>query len=112
MLAINPKIKFTRIKKILKKTLWILGKKAFLVFLVLLFFGIAFSVILFYQSSASAKKSQQGTLEKPLQLDEELLGKVLRIQEEREKIFNETEQKQYLDPFWRVIPGLEGENLE
>jgi len=112
MLAINPKIKFTRIREVLKRTLWTLGEKAFLVFLVLLFLGIAFSVILFYQSSISAKKSQQGTLEKPLQLDEGLLGKVLGIREEREKIFNKTEQKQYPDPFWRVIPSLEGEDLE
>ena len=112
MLAINPKIKFTRIREILKRIFWTLGEKAFLVFLVLLFFGIAFSIILFYQSSVSAKRSQQGTSEKPLQLDEGLLRKVLRIREEREKIFNTTKQKPYPDPFWRVIPSLEEEGLE
>lgn len=112
MLSINFKIKLTRIKKILKKILWTLGEKTFLFFLVFLFLGIAFSIILFYQSSVSAKKFQQEILEKPLQLDEGLLGKILGIREKREKIFNETEQKQYPDPFWRIIPSLEEENLE
>lgn len=112
MLVINPKIKFGRIVEILKRALWALGEKAFLIFLVLLFFGIAFGVILLYQSSVLAKKSRLEALEKPIQLNEELLKNVLGKWAEREKIFNEVQQKQHPDPFWRVIPSLEEEGLE
>lgn len=112
MVAIKPKIKFNRIRKVFKKTLRILGEKTFLAFLVLLFFGVAFGIILFYQSSISAQKTSSEVSEKPLQLDEELLEKVLGKWEEREKIFNEAEERQYPDPFWGVIPAPEEEGLE
>lgn len=107
MLKKDLKIKFSKIGKFLKRIPYILGKKAFFTFLILLFLGIVFGAILLYQSTISAKKFQPEISGKLLQFDEKLLGKILEKQEERQEIFETATGKQYTDIFWRVIPPEE-----
>jgi len=93
------KIKTTKIKKFLKKLPRILGKHAFLTFLVLLFFGLIFGTSLFYKYNTLAQKIVPEITEKPLKFREKTYQEVLKVWEENEKKFEETDLKQYPDPF-------------
>lgn len=99
-----------KIGKFFKRTSGILGKQAFLSFLVILFLEILFAATLFYQFSLTAKNFQPAIFVTPLQFDEELVEKILREWTEQQKIFEETEKKQYQDIFLRV--SLPPETLE
>ncbi|MDP2967333.1 MAG: hypothetical protein Q8N87_02900 [bacterium] len=94
-----PKIKFNKIKIFFKKLPRILGEKAFLTFLFLLFISLILGGIIFYKYSILAEKAEPRIIEKPLQFKEKVYQKVLDEWEAREKRFKETELKEYPDPF-------------
>lgn len=103
-----PRIKFDKIKEFLKKASFILAEHAFFTFLGLLSFALIFSSFLFYKNVILAKKTQPEILGKPLQFNEKLLNQVLKEMENRKKLFEEIEKKQYLDPFSKIISPEEG----
>ncbi|MCJ7786674.1 hypothetical protein MUP06_00460 [Patescibacteria group bacterium] len=94
-----PKIKFNKIKIFFKKLPRILGEKAFLAFLFLLFISLILGGIIFYKYSILAEKAEPRIIEKPLQFKEKVYQEILNEWEAREKRFKETELKEYPDPF-------------
>lgn len=93
------KLKFKREKEFLKKLPRILGEQAFLTFLALLFLALIFGGFLFYKYSILAEKAEPEIPEKPLEFQEKTYQEVLKIWQDRQKKFEETEFKIYPDPF-------------
>lgn len=94
-----PKIKTKKIKDFLKKLPRILGEKAFLTYLILLFLALIFGGIIFYKYGILVKKTKIQIPEKPLQFKEKTYQEVLKIWQEKEKRFKETDRKEYPNPF-------------
>lgn len=99
-----PKIRTKRIKEIFKKLPKSLGEKAFLTFLVLLLVALIFGGIIFYQYGILAKKTEIQITERPLQFEENTYQEVLKVWQEKEERFKETDLKQYPDPF--KVPAI------
>ena len=94
-------IKFNTIKNFFRKLPRILGEKAFLSFLTLLFLAIIFSGLVFYKYSVliQNKKLDIPQDEKPIQFKEKTYQDVLTIWQEKEERFQETETKIYPNSF-------------
>lgn len=101
------RIKFNKIKKILKKLPKILGKRAFLTFLILFFLASIFGAFVFYKYTVLVKRLEPEVLEKPIQFNEKVYQGILNIWEEREKVFEEIEFKEYLNPFQKTTLNSE-----
>lgn len=103
------RIKFNTIKIFFRKLPRILGEKAFLCFLALLFLDLIFSGLVFYKYSllVQNKKPDIPQAEKPIQFKEKTYQDVLTIWQEKEKRFQETEIKVYPNPFQAAIPNVE-----
>lgn len=97
------KIKLNEIKVFFNKLPRTLGEKAFLTFLGLLIIFLIFGALLFYKYVFLVKKAQPEILEKPLQFKGELFQEILEKFAEREQKFEETETKEYPDPFIGTI---------
>ncbi len=107
-----PQIKFDKIKEFLKKASLFLAEKAFFTFLGFFSLALIFSSFLFYKNVILANKAQPEILGKPLQFNEKLLNQILKEMENRQRIFEEIEKKQYLDPFSKIISLPEEELTE
>ena len=95
-----PKFKIKEIKQFLKKLPRTLGERSFLTFLGLLLIAIIFSGFIFYKYSPPTKiGGGLEALEKPLKFNERVYQEVLKIWQEKEKKFEETNFKKYPDPF-------------
>ena len=94
-----PKINTKKIIDFVKKLPWILGKKAFLTFLISLFIWIIIGGIIFYQSIFSLKNEDVKILEKQLMFKEKNYQNILEVWEEKEKNIEEINSKQYINPF-------------
>ena len=94
-----PKLKIKKIKEFLKRLPRILGERAFLTFLGLLLVALIFGGIIFYQYNILVKKAEVQITEEPLQFQEKIYQDVLKIWQERKEKFQETEFKEYPDPF-------------
>lgn len=93
------KIKTKKIKEFIKKLLFILGEKAFLTFLGLLLIAFIFGFIIYHQYNVSIKKVDVQIFSEPFEFQEKIYRKILNILQEKEKKFQETEFKEYPDPF-------------
>ncbi len=89
------KIKIEKIKKLPR----VLEKNAFLTFLILLFLALIFGGITFYRYSIMVQRMEPEILKAPIQFKEETFQEILRVWQEREKEFKETELKEYPDLF-------------
>ena len=94
-----PKLKTKKIKDFFKKLLRALGEKVFLTFLGLLLISLILGGIVFYKYSILIKKTKPKIIEKPLQFKEKTYQEVLKIWQEKEKRFEDTDFKIYPDPF-------------
>lgn len=94
-----PKVKLKKVKDFLKKLPRILGEKAFLTFLGLFFLSLIFGAFIFYKYSILIKEIEPQITEKPLQFKEKTYQEVLKIWQEKEIKFRETDFKEYPDPF-------------
>jgi len=94
-----PKVKIKKIKEFLKRLPRTLGDKAFLTFLVFLLMALIFGGIIFYKYNILVKKVQPEIVEKPIQFKEKTYQDVLKIWQDKEERFKETDLKQYPDPF-------------
>ncbi|MBU4299410.1 hypothetical protein KJ636_05205 [Patescibacteria group bacterium] len=88
-----------KIKVFLKKLPRILGERAFLTFLGLLFLSLLFGGSLFYYYDILIQKQKTEVQFKPERFKEEVFNNVLKEWEEREKRLKEAELKEYLNPF-------------
>ncbi len=88
-----------KIKVFLKKLPRILGERAFLTFLGLLFLSLIFGGFLFYYYDISIRRQKTEVQFKPERFKEEIFNNVLKGWEERGKKFKEAEVKEYSNPF-------------
>jgi len=103
------KINLKKTKIFLRKLPRILGEKAFLFFLALLFLVLIFSGLVFYRYSFLIQKQipDISQLEQPIQFKEKTYQDVLSIWQKKERRFQEAETKTYPNPFQVVIPNIE-----
>ena len=94
-----PKLKIKKIKEFFKRLPRTLGERAFLTFLGLLSIALIFGGIIFYQYNIFVKKTNVEIREQPLQFQTNTYQELLKIWQEREKKFQETDFKEYQDPF-------------
>ena len=101
-----PRLKIKETRQFLKKLPRTLGEKSFLTFLGLLLIALIFSGFIFYKYSFLAEKGKLEALEKPLEFNEKVYQDVLKIWQEKEKKFGETNFKEYPDPFGEIKKEL------
>lgn len=100
-------IKLSKIKEFFGKLPRILGERAFLTSLLFIFLALILGGIIFYKYSILAQKVEPQIIEKPLQFKENLYQKVLEKWENRQKKFEETELREYPNPFQGSISAPE-----
>ena len=92
-------LKFNKIKKFLEKSPLALGKKAFLTSICLIILSLVLGSFVFYKYSFLVQKSEPEIIKKPLQFKEDLYQKILENLQDRKNKFEETELKEYPNPF-------------
>jgi len=93
------KIELEKIKLSFKKLPKLLGEKFFLTFLILLFLALILAGLIFYKYAILVQKEKIEIGEKILKFDEKTYQKILKIWQERERKFQESDLKTYPDPF-------------
>ena len=96
-------IKIKNLGQFLKKIFWKIGKNPLFTLLILLILTFIFSGLIFYQYVFLAEKKEPQIIERPIQFKEELYQKILKEWEERQKNFDQVEQKEYRDLF-QILP--------
>jgi len=94
-----PKIKTKKIKDLLKKLPRTLAEKILLTIFILLIFALITGCLIFYQYSFLAEKREPEVLKTTLKFQEKTYENVLKIWQEKEKRFQETDLKEYPDLF-------------
>lgn len=93
------KIKFNKIKKSFKRIPKILAVHSFMTILVLFLFSLALGGLIYYEYFILVKTIEPQIVKRPIQFEEETFQKILNEWQEREKRFEETDSKEYLDLF-------------
>lgn len=93
------KINLKRIKLFFKRLPEILAEKPFFTFFALIVLVLVFGAFIFYQFSLLFERRLAPFEEEPLGFKEELCQKFLETLDEKERRFEETELKSYLDLF-------------
>jgi len=96
------KIKKPKAKKIIsffKKLPRALAEKAFLVFLLLFFFGLIIGSIIFYKYNVLTKKVATQATKEQIKFNSQDYQEVLNIWQNQESLFNQADAKEYPNPF-------------
>jgi len=93
------RIKFKKIKDSLKRLPRTLAENAFLTFLGLLVIALILGGLVFYKYSILTKKVEPQVIKEPLQFKEKTYEEILKVWQEKEKRFQETDFKEYPNPF-------------
>jgi len=104
------KYKNLKLRKFLGKLSLTIAQHAFLACLFLFLLALVFGTFLFYKYYISAQKAELGLLDRSVLLREKAYQEVLRVWQEQEKRFEETDFKEYPDPF--MAPASEEELTE
>lgn len=94
-----PQFKTKKIKDFFGKLPGILGEHQFIIALILIFFALILGGLSFYKFGVLAERKEPQILEKPLHFNEKAFQEILKIWEDRQKKFEETNLKEYPDPF-------------
>lgn len=97
-----PRIKLNKlagIKDFFKKLPRFLGANAFLVSLGLISLSLIIAGSIFYQYSFLVLQKEPGNPEKPLYFQEKVFQDILKIWDDRQRRFEETDFKEYPDLF-------------
>ena len=103
----TSKIKKNNLKGKLTRLPRTLGKWAFLTFLGFLAIALILGGLVFFQYGFLAQKKEPQVEERPAQFKEQTYEAVLKIWQEREKRFLETDLQTYPDPFRVIASGPE-----
>ncbi|MFC1663788.1 hypothetical protein ACFL0A_01545 [Patescibacteria group bacterium] len=101
-------IKVIATKDFLKKLPKILGTYAFSTFLGFFIFSSILGLIIFYKYGVLAERAEPEVSEEPLQFKEKTYQEVLKIWEDCQKKFEQTESKIYPDPFREIKERFQG----
>ncbi len=94
-IKVNPK----QILESLKRFFRILGERAFLFYLFLLFAGIAYGGFIYYKYSVEPREYEVH-IEVESLMDEKKYGEVVEEWQRREKVFQGAGNKEFTNPFW------------
>jgi len=92
-------IKLKKIKYFLKKLPKNLGKRAFLLCLILLLISLITGLLIFYKYSFLTEKETPEISKGPLQFKEATFQRILEVWQEKDKKFEAADTKEYPDPF-------------
>jgi len=98
------KEKINKLKKSLSKVPLIIAAHAFWACLILFILCLAIGADLFYKYSILAQRAEPESLEQVVFFKENTYQQVLKIWQEREKRFQETDFKEYSNPFLETVP--------
>jgi len=93
------KIDIKKLKQIVRKMTWFLGKRAFLSFIVFIFFALFLGGIIFYYYGFLTMTREPEVEIKSIQLNEELYQTFLENYRQRKANFDEIDSKIYFDLF-------------
>jgi hypothetical protein len=96
-------IKIKDFANFFKKIFWKIGENPLPTFFILLVLALIFGGLIFYQYSFLAEKKEPQITERKIQFKEEIYQKILNEWEERQKKFDQAEQKEYRDLF-QILP--------
>jgi len=96
------KIKLNKIKNFFEKLPEILGERAFLSSLGFLLFSLILGGLIFYQYAILAERKEPEISKKPLQFNKKNYQEILGVWQEKEKRFQGTDSKEYLDLFQEI----------
>lgn len=94
-----PKIKLNKIITFSRKVPRAIAERAFLYFLLLFLISLILGGLIFYQYNILTKRKEVMRAGNSLQFEEKAYEDVLKIWQEREKIFKEAGTKKYFDIF-------------
>lgn len=100
MLKINIKTKTEKIRKILNKTLWFLGQRAFVSFLILVFISLFIGGAIFYYYGFLVITHEPEVKPQEISLDNKLYQKFLDNYRQRKINFDNADSKIYFNPFF------------
>jgi len=92
-------IKFDKLKRFFKKLPRALAEHSLLTILALFFLSLIVAGLIFYKYVILVEKAEPQIIKKPLHFEEKIYQKISDEWAEREKRFNETNLKEYQDPF-------------
>ena len=95
------KIDFQIIKKSIGKTIWFLGERAFMSFMVFLFLALFAGGAIFYYYSFLVVTKEPVIATNTIELDENLYQNFLDNYTQRKEKFIEADFKTYSNPFYR-----------
>ncbi len=98
------RIKIKKTKKFLTKLPLIVAKHAFWACLFLFFLDLLLGGLLFYKYSILAQRAELEDLVEPPLLNEKTYQQVLKVWQEQEQRFLQTDSKEYPDPFLESVP--------
>ncbi len=93
------KIKLKKIKQFFQTLPYLLREYYFLTFLAFILLAFIFSGLVFYKYTVLVQRKQAEIPEGALAFNEKNLHEILKIWQEREKKFKETDLKTYPNPF-------------
>ena len=93
------KIKLNGIQRFLSKLLKMFGEKPFLTSLGLILISLIIGGLVFYKYSILAENKKPEAQSSALILDEQTLQKILNTWQERQNEFEQTQTKEYPNPF-------------
>lgn len=92
-------IKIKKTKSFFKKLPRFLAEKFFITFLIFVFFALVLGITVFYKFSVLTYQKKIETLEKPVVFNEKNLQEIIKIWQDRQKKFEESESKEYPNLF-------------
>jgi len=98
------KERINKIKKLLSKVPLIITMHAFWTCLILFILSLAIGANLFYRYNILAQRAELESLEQFVLFNEKTYQQVLKIWQENEKRFQETDSKEYADLFLESVP--------
>ena len=103
-------INLNKVRKKIKKLLWLLGDKAFLVFISLFVIALLANLLIFYIYTTKVPKKEPNINFQSVTLNEKLYQSFLKNYKERQENFNQIGNKVYADPFFDPLSPEEEDN--
>lgn len=95
-------IDFQTIKKVFRKTVWFLGERAFISFMVFVFLALFVGGAIFYYYGFLVVAKEPEVVVRAITLDEDLYQDFLDNYGQRKEKFIKADSKIYFNPFYQV----------
>ncbi len=100
----NVRVKVNKLKFFSEKFIWVIAEHAFLTCLFLFILALIFGGVFFYKYNILAQKVEPEILTQTFVLKEEICQNIFEVWQENERKFEETDSKEYSNPFEKPVP--------